>query len=254
MNEISVTILGCGSSDGVPQVGCNCDVCISAEQKNKRTRSSILVEIGNFKLLIDVGPDLRQQAIREGISVIDAVIITHPHYDHIGGIGDLKVFMQQNGRVIPIYADPITTAMTEATFRYAFSSKNILYQPIVESYPFYGPFSINQVLIQPFKQQHGKFFSYGFRIGDFAYSTDVSTLDVAAYEILKDVKYWIVDCIRYYKSPTHFCLDDTVKAILRVQPGLAIFTHMCHDIDYNALSANLPSNIKVGYDGMKIRI
>jgi phosphoribosyl 1,2-cyclic phosphate phosphodiesterase len=252
-NDYSITILGCGGSDGVPQIGCDCSVCKSNDQKNFRTRSSVLVEIDSFKILIDAGPDLRQQALREGIDSLDAVLLTHSHYDHIAGVGDLKLFMKGN-LPIPLYADPTTINIVEGNFKYAFHSSSKLYPKVLSKNSFNGPFSMIgcNLPIEPFRQRHGKSYSYGFRIGDFAYSTDLDLLDDSGYQTIVGVKVWVVDCMRYYKSPTHFSLDDTIEAILRVRPTQAIITHMSHEIDYNLLSAILPNNIKLGFDTMKI--
>lgn len=254
---MQITVLGCGGSDGVPQIGCECDVCTSNNPKNIRTRSSIIVDIDGFKILIDSGPDIRLQALREGMKTIDAVIFTHAHFDHIGGLGDLKLFMNnRNYKPIPMFSDHETNSITQNNFRYAFKTNSPLYPAILEPHVFSGSFSLlpQKISLIPFRQKHGKYFSYGFRIGDFAYSTDVNALDDQAYEVLKGVKVWLVDSVRYYDSPTHFCLDDTLKAILRVSPVEAIITHMCHDIDYDLLSEVLPENIKVAYDGMKFSV
>lgn len=249
---MEITILGCGGSDGVPQIGCDCSVCCSDNQHNKRSRSSILININGFLLLIDAGPDLRQQILRENISGIDGVFITHGHYDHISGLGDVKL-LRKAGKQIPLYGDEETVTIIKSAFPYAFKSSK-LYPAIFNSHIHYGAFSLNNFTIHPFKQKHGKYYSYGLKIQDFAYSTDVSYLNENAYSVLEGVKIWIVDCVRYYTSPTHFALDETIAAILRVKPELAILTHMCHDIDYEIMSKNLPSNIVLAYDGMKIKL
>jgi phosphoribosyl 1,2-cyclic phosphate phosphodiesterase len=252
---MQITILGCGGSDGVPQIGCKCNVCISTNPKNNRTRASVLVKIDNFYILIDAGPDLRQQSLREGIDSIDAVLITHAHYDHIAGIGDLKLFMKHRCTT-PIFSDQDTADILRYNFEYAFSNKSKLYPPMLNGHTFSGAFSIVgcSLPIIPFKQKHGKVYSYGFRIGDFAYSTDVSLLDDNAYDILAGVKLWIIDYVRYFKSPTHFAIDDTIAAILRVKPERAVLTHMCHDIDYELMSEILPNGLELAYDGMKLKL
>jgi phosphoribosyl 1,2-cyclic phosphate phosphodiesterase len=274
ITKINVTILGCGGSDGVPQIRCECHVCKSDEAVNKRTRASILITIFNesstYNIIIDTGPDLRQQILREKIKHIDAVIYTHCHFDHIGGLGDLKHLT--NGSPIPMFADPETVSMIKKSFLYAFNDANPLYPPLLKPYIFNGSFSIvdenlnilmqnshsaiigKNFTIYPFRQIHGKYFSYGFRIGDFAYSTDVSCLPEEAYSVLHGVKIWIIDCVRYYKSPTHFCIENTIRAINRVGPEKAILTHMCHDIEYYELLRMLPHNIVPAYDGMQISL
>ncbi len=268
MAQLDVTILGCGGSDGVPQISCKCYVCKSDMPANKRTRASVLVTISGqsraYNIIIDTGPDLRAQLLRENVSYLDAVIYTHCHFDHIAGLGDLKHLTR--GEVIPMFADPETISMVIKSFTYAFKDTNPLYPPLLKPYVFDGPFSIlninamadnsvrNSITIYPFKQTHGRYFSYGFRIGDFAYSTDVNCLSEDAYSVLDGVKVWVVDCIRYYKSPTHFCMEDTMRAINRVAPTKAILTHMCHDIEYYTLLKMLPHNIVPAYDGMKVAL
>lgn len=250
---MKITVLGCGASDGVPQIGCDCAVCISSDSKNKRTRAAILIEIKGFRILVDAGPDLRQQLLREDITSLDAVLITHAHFDHMAGMGDLKRLVKNN--TLPLFADDFTLQLLRTSFSYAFRGSK-LHPAILEACPFFGSFSLPDIKLQviPFKQKHGSVFSHGFRLGDFAYSTDVSHLSDEAYGVLEGVPVWVVDCIRYCPSLTHFCLDDTIAAILRVKPERAILTHMCHDIDYNLLSKLLPRHIVLAYDGMKFEI
>ena len=248
-----VTILGCGGSDGVPQIACDCKTCTSDSKFNKRSRSSILLQVNNFTLLVDPGPDFRQQALRENINKIDGVFLTHAHYDHLGGLGDLKLLA--TARPLPLFCDPITYGCAARTFPFVFFSKNPLYPPLFDSYPFEGNFSlINGSAISVFRQRHGKSFSYGFRIGSFAYSTDVDGLNNEVLEVLKGVKTWVIDSVRYFKSPTHFALDDSLEALLQVKPEVAFLTHMSHEIDYHWLSKFLPSWVNLAYDGLKISI
>lgn len=254
---MQITVLGCGGSDGVPQIGCRCSVCTSTNPKNKRSRPSILLELVGYKILVDSGPDIRSQALRESLSSVDAVFFTHAHFDHIGGLGDLKLFMNnRNFTPLLMLSDKETSEAVQNTFKYAFRTNNPMYPPILDPRSFFGSFSllVPKLTFIPFKQKHGNYFSYGFRIGDFAYSTDVNGLDNHAYEVLYGVKTWMVDCMRYYESPTHFCLDESVKAIYRVRPDEAIITHMSHNIDYDLLSSVLPPNIRLAYDGMRLII
>jgi phosphoribosyl 1,2-cyclic phosphate phosphodiesterase len=248
-----VTILGSGGSDGVPQISCSCATCLSDSIFNKRTRSSILLQLEDFTLLVDPGPDLRQQMLREKITKLDGVFLTHAHYDHLGGIGDLKLLT--GGSPIPLFCDPETYTRTVKAFPFVFLSKNPLYPALLEAYPFIGDFSLyNKEKIRVFWQKHGNTFSYGLRVGSFAYSTDLDGLNSQALEVLHGVKTWVLDCVRYFQSPTHFALDNALEAIYRIQPEITFLTHMSHEINYHWLSNFLPPQVKLAYDGLKIAL
>jgi phosphoribosyl 1,2-cyclic phosphate phosphodiesterase len=285
--QAECVILGCGGSNGVPQICCNCAVCLSNDIKNTRTRASIMLSSANndFNLLIDSAPDLRQQIIREKITKIDAVLISHIHYDHTAGLNDMRLMMPDNinGNFskymknntlnlrendkkslnnvkpqkisIPLLTDEKTALSLQKVYCYVFYGDES-YNPIFQLNSYAGPFSLGGqkgFTIMPFFQQHGKSFSYGYRIGNLAYSTDFNYLSEEALKILHNIDIWIVDCMRYGATETHCNLDLTLDYITKVQPKLAILTHMSHEIDYFELSARLPSNIRLAYDGMRVK-
>jgi phosphoribosyl 1,2-cyclic phosphate phosphodiesterase len=253
---MKVTILGCGASTGVPLIGCECSVCTSDNPKNNRLRVSVLIEINGINLLIDTSPDLRQQALNNHIRRVDAVLYTHDHADHTQGLDDLRAFNHLSNKVIPIYSRQRTIASLQQRFSYAFLPKpeNIWLRPCVE--PVILPetathdFTVAGIPVTMFTQNHGKTTSLGYRIGDFAYSTDTNGLPDSALEALHGVKVWIVDCLRYSESFSHSHLELTLGWIRQVKPELAILTHMAHEFDYDILSAELPSGVVPGYDGM----
>lgn len=254
-----IKILGCGASAGVPVMGCDCAVCTSDNPKNVRSRVSVHIEAQGQRLLIDTGPDLRAQALRHGITQVDAILYTHDHADHTHGIDDVRSFNFAANKALPAYADNATWASLQQRFGYAFKPPITQYgwfkpslEP-VEIEPFI-PFDIGPVSIFPFAQTHGRIHSMGFRIGDFAYSTDVNAMSEASLEALQGLDVWVVDCLRYTPSPTHAHLEQTLQWITAVKPKRAILTHMSHEFDYDKLSAELPVNVEPGYDGLEITL
>lgn len=257
-----VTVLGCGSSGGVPLVGCPCTVCQSSNPKNIRTRVSILVEVEGKKLLIDTSPDLRVQCLRHDLRTVDAILYTHAHADHCHGIDDVRSLNYHRNDTIPMYGDPATLAEIKQRFPYVF-------KPHAPGYGWYKPglipheicadgaievFSVDGIEILAFPQWHGDSLTLGFRIGDFAYSTDVNRLPEMSLEVLKGLNVWLVDCLRYEPSPTHAHLEMTLGWIQHVRPERAILTHLAHEMDYDTLAAQLPKGVEPAYDGMDIRI
>ena len=261
MTGLTVTMLGCGSSGGVPFIGCDCPVCSSADPRNNRTRVSIFVEYGDKKLLIDTSPDMRQQVLRENIRHIDAVLYTHDHADHTGGIDDIRSFNWLSKQAIDAYADAKTLETLRRRFNYIFQpppTEGIWYRGSLNALelpcqPIHR-FEAHGVPVTAFQQKHGVGTSLGYRIGNFAYSTDVNGFSEEAFEALAGLEVWIVDCLRYTTSPTHADLPMTLGWIERVKPKLAILTHMSHEFDYDILSSQLPSGAIVGYDGLKISL
>ncbi|MGE3714433.1 MAG: MBL fold metallo-hydrolase [Alphaproteobacteria bacterium] len=251
-----ITVLGCGSSAGVPLIGCECAVCCSDNPKNQRSRVSVLVENLEKKLLIDASPDLRLQALRHGITRVDAVLFTHEHADHTHGIDDLRSFNHSTNADLPVYGDTRTLQSLTQRFDYAFKGKpkHGWFRPSLA--PMTIPdgnvvrFSAAGLDVVAFTQVHGKTTSLGFRIGDFAYSTDTNELPDTAFEALQGTRCWVVDCLKYEPSFSHSHLDRTLAWIARIKPQRAVLTHMTHDFDYERLAAELPDGIEPGYDGL----
>jgi len=258
---MKVTILGCGHSLGVPIIGCNCEVCCSDNPKNKRLRVSILIEINGLNIVIDTSPDFREQMLRAGIKKIDAVLYTHDHADHIHGLDDLRQFNALQNDVIPVFSNGEIIDSLQKRFSYAFLPKpteNAMFRPSLEAnilpdLPQYD-FNIGKISIKSFRQQHGKSSTIGYRIGDFAYSTDVNVMPEASFEALNGIKYWVVDCLRYTPSYSHSHLELTLEWINRIKPKQAILTHMAHEFDYDKLSGELPAGVLAGFDGMVLEI
>lgn len=260
-----VTILGCGGSDGVPMVGGadgrgDWGACDPANPRNRRTRASVHVAEGDVSLLIDTSPDLRDQLMANGIGRVTHVAYTHDHADHTHGVNELRRLARltgaSDGGRMPVFADAETLARMRRRFGYAFEqSPGSPYPPILEAHEIAGPFRAGDVAIEPFEQDHGfGQTTLGFRIGDFAYSTDTVGFSEDAFKTLQGVKVWIVDCFGEERHPTHAHRALTMSWIERVKPARAILTHLGPGLDYDALTRRCPANVEPGYDGLVIEL
>jgi len=254
---IEVTILGCGSSGGVPLIGNIWGPCNPNDTRNTRRRVSILVKKNKKTFLVDTSPDLRMQMLDAKVKDVDAVLYTHSHADHVHGIDDLRAFCWQrkDNKPLPIYSDQYTIDQITNRFDYAFENK---YGPAVPSLAAntisIGNNTIQGVNVEAIKQIHGKGFSLGYRFDNVAYSTDVNNLPNESMEQLKDLDLWIVDCVRYEPHYSHSHFDQTISWIKKLKPKRAILTHMGHWLDYNELKHKCPDNVEPGIDGMVIKI
>lgn len=248
---MKVTVLGCGTSSGVPTLTCDCAVCTSSNPKNNRTRCSIFVEIDGFNLLVDTSPDFRQQIMRERITKIDAILYTHAHFDHIGGFDDIRAFNYRFG-ALPIYLNEKTFQSLRKTFYYAFGELEQQGGGVPEAniniIDNYSEFEVFGVKIQPVELIHGKMQVLGYRFGKFAYITDVSYISEESLSKLHDLDVLIISALRFEKHPTHFTVDEAIEIINLVKPKTAYLTHLAHQINYDTLE--LPPNIHLAYDGL----
>jgi phosphoribosyl 1,2-cyclic phosphate phosphodiesterase len=259
--SFKVTILGCGASSGVPIIGNIWGNCDPNNPKNRRRRSSIFIDYESTRILVDTSPDMREQLIDAKISTFDAVFYTHEHADHTHGIDDLRMIYYLNNQTsIPIYSDARCLNELQQRFPYLFGIGDNPatpqdFNPFLEPHVINTqPFNIGDVPLQPFLQDHGTITTLGFRIEDFAYSTDAVHLDESAFDVLNGVKVWVVDCLRRSPSKVHAHLDKTLQWIERVQPEYAYFTQMSADLDYDTLCRELPPNIRPAYDGQVITL
>lgn len=253
---LCVTVLGCGGSMGLPLVGGHWGACDPTNPRNRRRRPAILVRRGETTILVDTGPDLRQQLLDAEVTRLDAVLYTHGHADHLHGIDDLRPLTFGHGP-IPAYADRATIGELEARFAYAVSSVTMergIYKPILDIRPIDGPFDVDGLPVIPFAQNHGPTESLGFRFGPFAYSTDVVALDDAAFEALRGVEVWIVDALREEPHLTHAHVGLALEWVERLKPRQTYLTHMNQSMDYGRLSAMLPKGVEPAYDGLEIRL
>lgn len=253
---LKITILGCGTSAGVPRIGGDWGKCDPTEPKNRRSRASVLLQSATTTVLIDAGPDLRAQLLGAGVGHLDAVLLTHDHADHTHGLDELRVVSMNMGRPVPVYADASCLATITSRFHYAFNIDDQYYKPFVigTSFDVGDDITIGDLTISSFVQDHGNSFSCGFRVADFAYSTDVSDLDDEAFDALAGVTLWIVDALQMKEHPTHTHLAKTLQWIDRVGPTKAILTHMAGGMDYGELTRILPTGVKPGFDGMTFEV
>lgn len=248
---MKMTILGCGTSGGVPKMPEYWGACDPTNPKNRRLRASVLVEEGDTKVLIDTTPDLRAQLLAAGVERLDAVFYTHDHADHTHGIDDLRGFYHLDREKVPVFGDLQTIELLRERFGYVFK-KVEGYPAICAAHTLDGPKKVGALTMHPFEQGHGNGISLGYRFGDFAYSTDLNRLPETAFDALKGVKIWVVDALRYKPHPTHSHLAQTLEWIEKVQPEQAILTHMTWDMDYETLARELPAGVVPAYDGMVI--
>ncbi|KIH77853.1 phosphoribosyl 1,2-cyclic phosphate phosphodiesterase [Geoalkalibacter ferrihydriticus] len=251
--HLDIIVLGSGTSTGVPTLGCSCAVCTSNIAENQRTRCSLLLRTGDCNILIDSATDLRQQALREGIDHLDAVLYTHTHADHVNGIDDLRAFNMKGGPAIPIFGDAETIAGIQRVFAYIFDD-NLApgYRPRLNPQVISGPVSLCGLPIAPVPLQHGEGRSLGFRVGPFAYLTDCSAIPETSRPLLAGVHTAIIDGLRFRPHNTHFNIPQAVAAMKEMQVKRIILTHLSHDIDHHRDSQNLPSGVEFAFDGQRI--
>ncbi|HWA44079.1 MAG TPA: MBL fold metallo-hydrolase [Hypericibacter adhaerens] len=257
-----VTVLGCGGSGGVPLVGNHWGSCNPANPRNRRRRVSVLVETHGKTILIDASPDCRAQLLDANVKGLDAVLFTHDHADHVHGLDDLR-FVRRDPAAppLPVYATPETLATLAQRFDYVFKQNEKgsgkLYKPFLDPHPVElgKPFLADGVPVLPYLQDHGHgTISTGYRIGNFAYSTDVIELPEASLALLKGLDLLIVDCLRFEPHITHANFDKAMGWIGVLKPRHAVLTHLNHQIDYDALKARCPAGVEPGYDGLVVEV
>ena len=259
---LTFTILGCGSSGGVPRVGQGWGACDPANPRNRRRRCSMLVERagpeGKTTVLVDASPDLREQLLDVGVTHLDAVLFTHEHADHTHGIDDLRPLVIHNRRRVDIYADDETARMLHQRFGYCFATPpGSGYPPILSDHRFREGREIviagagGPITALPFRQRHGDIDAFGFRFGDVAYSSDVNGFPENTLSHLHNLEVWIIDALREAPHPSHFTLQEALDHVGLLKPNLAILTNLHTDLDYSVLAARLPEGVIPAYDGLQ---
>ena len=259
------TILGCGSSAGVPRPALGWGHCDPNNSKNRRRRTSLLVERrtaeGFTRVLVDTSPDLREQLLDAEVDWLDGVFYTHEHADHTHGIDDLRSLFIKRRQRVDVYLDESTAAMMRSRFAYCFQSPpGSGYPPIVTERRLTAAVPVTvtgkggPITVRPFLQEHGDISSLGFRFAGLAYSCDLSGIPTSSLEALSDLDVWIVDALRYAPHPSHFSVDDALRWIERIKPKRAVLTNLHADLDYDVLQSKLPAHVTPAFDGMRLTI
>jgi len=254
-----MTLLGTGTSMGVPMIGCDCAVCTSTDPRNQRTRTGVSIAAPEGGLLIDTSPELRLQLIRERITAVDAVIFTHAHADHILGLDDLRIFGYKRKKPVPLYCEPTVERTLRSTFAYAFADPAS--RDTWHSYPDLEfrtigtePFDVLGLHVRPLRLMHGRLPVLGFRIGDVAFCTDCSEIPGESWPLLEGLDTLVIDALWKEPHPTHFNVRQALDVIAKLKPRQAYLTHVSHRLDYQRTNAELPENVRLSHDGLKIAI
>src|ERR1700675_838225 len=251
--KATLTVLGSGTSMGVPTIGCSCAVCHSTDPHDRRTRPSVLLEFDGKFVLVDTTTDFREPAIREGITQIDAVLYTHTHADHILGIDDLRPLSYHHEGKIPLYARPEATDFLRNMFRYIFDA-DYKFGGLarLELRSIDGPFELYGRRFEPVPVIHGETEIYGYRFGSAAYLTDFSEVPETSFGLLQGLDVLFLDGLRHTPHPTHSTVKNSIRIAERLHARRVFFTHICHDLPHEATNAALPPHVRLSYDGMKL--
>ena len=253
---MTVSFLGTGTSCGVPVIGCQCEVCRSNDPRDRRLRCSILVETESTRLLVDCGPDFREQILPQPFRKIDGILVTHSHYDHVGGMDDIRPYCQFGA--INVYADPIARKSMLEMLPYCFAEHRYPGVPAIGLHEIHAgeQMRIGDIDILPVRVMHGKLPILGYRFGRFAYITDMKTMEDSQLQLLQGVEILVVNALRFDKPHhSHQLVDDAIAFARRVGARQTFLTHMCHDVGLQSeVDEKLPIDIKLAYDGMKLEV
>jgi len=253
---MKVTILGSGTSHGVPMIGCRCAVCTSTNPRNRRTRASALLEFDGRNVLIDTSIDLRFQALAAGLDRVDSILFTHQHADHICGFDDVRRFCSLQRTCIPCYGNAATVKHVQRVFDYALTSaeKDFFDVPVASFTAIDGPVELFGRRVTPVPLVHGRWPCFGYRLGDFAYCTDVKEIPPASLELLRGLDTLVLGALRHRPHPTHFTVEQALAVVAELKPRRALLTHIAHDLEHEATNAALPEGMELAYDGLEFEV
>jgi len=255
VDKLTLTILGSGTSTGVPVIGCTCAVCVSSDQRNNRTRCSALLSYRGDNILIDTATDLRQQLLREGVRHINAVLYTHIHADHLHGIDDLRVFTLRGEPAIPLYGAASTLEQIRHNFSYIFDpTSEPGYIPQLMTCPITDSLSLCGLVLIPVPLLHGSLEVYGYRVGPLAYLTDCNAIPESSIKLLQGVEYLVIDGLRIKPHRTHFNIQQAVAMAQKIGARKTWLTHLSHEIDHQKHENELPAGIGLAFDGQRIEV
>ena len=257
MSTVELLFLGTGTSAGVPMIGCHCEVCSSADPHDKRLRPSVLISSGGTRVLVDTTPELRIQCLNNRIDMIDAVVMTHAHADHLMGLDDVRRFNALRHGPLDVWAEPKTHEAMTRCFGYAFQEPAPdlkVFRPHLVPREIDGNFQIGPMTWQPIRLFHGKLPILGFRVGNLAYCTDVNRIPDESWPLLENLDLLVLDALQYKSHTTHFSLDEALAVVERVKPNQTRFTHIAHALGHDAVNATLPANVKLAFDGERLTV
>jgi phosphoribosyl 1,2-cyclic phosphate phosphodiesterase len=262
MESVELLFLGTGTSAGVPMIGCHCEVCSSADPRDKRTRPSVLIsypETGlgasQTRVLVDTTPELRLQCVANGVDAIDAVVYTHAHADHIMGLDDVRRFNALKNGPLDVWADGRTFVALDRCFGYAFKAphpEQKVFRPHLEKRLIDGPFQIGGMTWTAIPLMHGDMPILGFRVGNLAYCTDVSEIPEVSFGLLRGLDVLVLDALQWKKHVTHFSLEEAIEAAKKIGAKQTLFTHIAHALGHEATNKVLPPNMRLAFDGERV--
>jgi phosphoribosyl 1,2-cyclic phosphate phosphodiesterase len=254
--QARVTLLGTGTSHGVPMIGCDCAVCLSTDPRDRRWRPSAYIQLPDLAVLVDTSTDLRAQALRFGVSRVDAILFTHGHADHVMGLDEVRRFNALQGGRIACYADAQTVGEVRRTFAYIFEAGAPRGGglPELDLFTVAGEFSLGRQVVVPITVLHGRRPVLAYRIGSFAYVTDCSSIPDSSWPLLEGVEWLVLDALRERPHPTHFSVTQALEVVRRIAPRRAWFTHIAHDLSHAETCARLPEGVELAYDGLTLDV